>query len=542
MPTTFDEPGPLTILVIEDDIDIAELVYQVLNQEGYRVLRAKSGEAGLALMDQERADLVLLDVMLPGIDGFEVCRRLKARWTGDGESVFLPVVMLTAKNSHKDVLVALEAGADDYLHKPFELDELLLRVRAMLRIVRNEHALARRNRELEAAYSQEKQTRRQLEALETVTAVGLSELSLESLLQRLIEQMAHVSGADAGGIFLVNPETQRLEPRATYGLANQIGPPKRHNAVWVFVQSIAAQGQTTQRVLKDMPQQDETHIADRVIMGAPLMVRGRRIGVATLGRIGAAPFATDEFHLFEVMAHRAALAIENSALLARSERDLEMKTLLLRELQHRVRNNLQAISGILQFQMSRETTGQAAILGAMRRIKSIAATQDFLFKREGGPIPVPALLEVVAQQLVTLWALPDQTVQVVSSQPTIELSMERAQIVGLVIHELIANAFQHGLADRPGVIRLSIVSEPEEVRFEVVDPGPGFPPSFDLQSQHLAGLKLVQILLQREFRVNLWIESQPGWTRVGFSIPGSFFQDLHRQYPETRSNHTIDRG
>ena len=247
--------------------------------------------------------------------------------------------------------------------------------------------------------------------------------------------------------------------------------------------------------------------------------------MATLERT-APPFSPEETRLFEVMANRAALAIENAALNAQVEKDLEMKTLLLRELQHRVRNNLQAINGILSFQMSRDSTAQAAITGAMRRIKSIAATQDFLFKQEGGPIPMRPLLEVVAHQLATLWALPEQTVQVTAGPPEVELSMERAQIVGLAVHELIANAFQHGLNGRPGVIRLHIQPRADGVMFEVMDPGGSIPADFDLNASSLAGLKLVQILLQREFRIKLHLDSKPGRTRAWFSIPLSYFPTL----------------
>ena len=526
--TPVEDSGPSSteakrILVIEDNQATSDLVYEVLSQEGYAVLRAASGEAGMTMMEQERADLVLLDLMLPGIDGFEVCRRLKARWS-DGEGQFLPVVMLTARGSNQDVVAGLEAGADEYLRKPFEIDELLLRVRAMLRIVANERALARRNRELEAAYSQERDTRRQLEALEAVTAVGLADLALEPMLQRLIDTMAQVAHADAGAIFLREADSNRLKVGAAVGMLRPSGK-EPGDGVKAFVQRIAQSGQTTQ-LTRPAPKGELDGAGEtRVLLGTRLAGRGGWLGVATLER-ATPPFSSEEMRLFEVMANRAALAIENAALNAQVEKDLEMKTLLLRELQHRVRNNLQAINGILSFQMSRDSTAQAAITGAMRRIKSIAATQDFLFKQEGGPIPMRPLLEVVAHQLATLWALPEQNLQVTADPPEVELSMERAQIVGLAVHELIANAFQHGLKSTPGVIRLHIQPRGDGVLFEVTDPGGSVPPDFDLNASSLAGLKLVQILLQREFRIKLHLDSEPGRTRAWFSIPLSYFPTL----------------
>ena len=514
---------PKRILVIEDNQATSDLVFEVLHQEGYEVVQAASGEAGMALMEQQRADLVLLDLMLPGIDGFEVCRQLKARWS-DGEGQFLPIVMLTARGSNQDVVAGLEAGADEYLRKPFEIDELLLRVRAMLRIVDNERALARRNRQLEAAYSQERDTRRQLEALEAVTAVGLADLTLEAMLQRLIDTLCQVARADAGAIFLREADSNRLKVAAALGMPRSTSKEPMAD-IKAFVQRIAQTGQTTQITRPVTKGETDATGEERVVMGTPLAGRGGWLGVATLER-NARTFRVEETRLFEVMANRAALAIENAALNAQVEKDLEMKTLLLRELQHRVRNNLQAISGILSFQMTRDTTAQSAITGALRRIKSIAATQDFLFKQEGGPIPMRPLLEVVAHQLATLWALPDQTVQVTAAPPDVELTMERAQIVGLAVHELIANAFQHGLHGQPGVIRLRIQPRADGVLFEVVDPGGSVPSNFDLNASSLAGLKLVQILLQREFRIKLYLDSEPGRTRAWFSIPLSYFPTL----------------
>lgn len=115
------------MLVIEDDRGVRESLAMVLEYEGYELVQAVTGEDGLAEVAECRPDAVLLDVNLPGADGVEVCRRLRARGY-DG-----PVLMLTARHEVADRVRGLDAGADDYLPKPFALDELLARVRAMLR-------------------------------------------------------------------------------------------------------------------------------------------------------------------------------------------------------------------------------------------------------------------------------------------------------------------------------------------------------------------------------------------------------------------------
>jgi two-component system, OmpR family, response regulator MprA len=114
------------VLVIEDEERIRLFLQRGLTYEGYRVDVAGEGRAGLDLARDNPPDLVLLDIMLPGMDGIEVCRRLRA--AGD-----VPILMLTAKESIEDRVAGLDAGADDYLVKPFAFDELLARVRALLR-------------------------------------------------------------------------------------------------------------------------------------------------------------------------------------------------------------------------------------------------------------------------------------------------------------------------------------------------------------------------------------------------------------------------
>lgn len=114
------------ILIIEDDEEILRVLKRVLMYEGYMVDTALTGKAGLTLAGEQRPDLVILDWMLPNMDGLEVCRRLQK--IGNQ-----PILMLTAKDTTEDRVKGLDVGADDYVVKPFEIDELLARIRALLR-------------------------------------------------------------------------------------------------------------------------------------------------------------------------------------------------------------------------------------------------------------------------------------------------------------------------------------------------------------------------------------------------------------------------
>ena len=117
------------IVVIEDEVDILEVINYNLSKEGFDVCSALDGEEGLALIKKEVPDLVLLDLMLPGLDGIEICRKLKT----DYSTRSIPIIMVTAKGEESDIVLGLGMGADDYIVKPFRPRELMARIRSVLR-------------------------------------------------------------------------------------------------------------------------------------------------------------------------------------------------------------------------------------------------------------------------------------------------------------------------------------------------------------------------------------------------------------------------
>lgn len=117
------------LLVVEDEEDLRELLVYNLAREGFRVTAVESGEKGLLKAAKDRPDLIVLDLMLPGIDGLEVCRSLKL----DDETSNVPIIMLTAKGEEADIVTGLELGADDYIPKPFSPRILVARIKAVLR-------------------------------------------------------------------------------------------------------------------------------------------------------------------------------------------------------------------------------------------------------------------------------------------------------------------------------------------------------------------------------------------------------------------------
>ena len=117
----------MQILVVDDEPAVRDSIERALRMEGYEILVAANGEQALTTLERDRTDAVVLDVMMPGVDGLEVCRTMRA--AGDRT----PVLMLTARDAVADRVAGLDAGADDYVVKPFALDELLARLRALLR-------------------------------------------------------------------------------------------------------------------------------------------------------------------------------------------------------------------------------------------------------------------------------------------------------------------------------------------------------------------------------------------------------------------------
>jgi len=124
------------ILIVEDEPDILDLISYNLKQAGFSVVPVETGEEAIEVAEREQLALIVLDLMLPGIDGLEVCRLLKQRV----ESKSIPVLMLTARTEEVDRIVGLELGADDYLVKPFSPRELVLRIRAILRRAHGDEA------------------------------------------------------------------------------------------------------------------------------------------------------------------------------------------------------------------------------------------------------------------------------------------------------------------------------------------------------------------------------------------------------------------
>jgi diguanylate cyclase (GGDEF)-like protein len=166
------------ILVVDDSRTVLAMVTDILENEGYGVRQAENGRVALEVVAERRPDLLLLDVMMPEMDGYQVCEALR------GDDDYIPVLMITAKGDLKDLVRGLEAGADDYISKPFDHVELLARVKSLLRIRTLQKRLYAQNLELEAG-------NQQLEALATQLDALNQELQLLSVTDGLTRAHNH---------------------------------------------------------------------------------------------------------------------------------------------------------------------------------------------------------------------------------------------------------------------------------------------------------------------------------------------------------------
>jgi len=166
------------ILVVEDDSNIQELIAYNLERENYKVIQAKTGEDGLAKARKDAPSLILLDLMLPEIDGIELCRELKS----DKNCKTIPIIMVTAKGEESDIVTGLEMGADDYVTKPFRPKELIARIRSVLRRSRGE---GKRSAEKVAIHDIEIHSgKREVRVAGTVVDLTYTEFQILDLLAR----------------------------------------------------------------------------------------------------------------------------------------------------------------------------------------------------------------------------------------------------------------------------------------------------------------------------------------------------------------------
>jgi DNA-binding response OmpR family regulator len=177
-----------TILIVDDEPSNVDMLSQELEEEGYGILTASDGEEALIQVQEHQPDLILLDVMMPKVDGFTACRILK----GSGQTILIPIILLTALQAHEDRIRGIEAGADDFISKPFDRDELLAKIGSLLRQKRHREEQEKAVRaQLESTMKDLEQTRLELaQARERIQMLERAKDQLSKFVPFSVRQMA----------------------------------------------------------------------------------------------------------------------------------------------------------------------------------------------------------------------------------------------------------------------------------------------------------------------------------------------------------------
>lgn len=391
------------ILVVEDDDEMVELMRNVLSLVRCDVQIARSGEEALLALRQEATigheiDLVLLDIMVPGMDGYEVVARVKA----DPLLRNTAIIMTTALDSVSDKTLGLGLGADDYLTKPFDPQELLARIDAVMRIRRSEQAARRRNDELSA--------------LIEINRVVTSSLELDEVLEATIQGIREILHVEAGSLVMVDEETGELVFRKTFSpergwIAGRTIQPGEGIVGYVAESGSSKLVNDVERDPHFLAEVDEeTGFTSREILCVPLRVRDRVLGaIEVINKLGG-KFTEQDLELLQAMAASVAVAVDNANLyreladfadeLERSQAQLvqaeKMAAIgrLAASVAHEINNPLQAIHNSLHLSLHERlgegkrlqylTMAQAEV---QRLIEIVQRMLDFYRPSRGGVMP-----------------------------------------------------------------------------------------------------------------------------------------------------------
>ncbi len=311
---TNEQSQPARILLIDDNEDNLTLLRELLEREGYTVSDAADGLTGLEQIRTSYPDLILSDVMMPGLNGFQLTQRVRA----DSSLGFIPIILITARNDTNDKIRALEAGADDFLVKPIQRLELVARVRSLIRLKQSTDLLMQSAEENARLYVEAETRAAELSTLhEASLAVG-AQLTLTELLSLIARKSCELVKAESSAIYLCHDDTGSLTVKAEYntrtsylgrmltygegvaGLVAITGKPMRINNYTEWSGKAGAFSKDT----------DIT-----AVLGIPLIAGGQVVGVMDImDDMNRRVFNDDDVRLLNLLAPQAAIAVRNALL------------------------------------------------------------------------------------------------------------------------------------------------------------------------------------------------------------------------------------
>jgi signal transduction histidine kinase len=392
---------PSRILVVDDNASNRDLLSRRLQRQGHTVLQAEDGARALALVEKETLDLVLLDLMMPGISGYDVLALLKR----EPRSRDIPVIMISALSELDSIVRCIEAGADDYLAKP--CDPTLLRARVGSSLEKKHM----RDREREMV--------EELRALGEVTQAVNSTLDLETVLNTIVAKATQLSGTEAGAIYVFDEASREFRLRATYGMDDTIIAAIQDRHIHLGETAIGRAVERRMPIQIPDVQNDPSSVLDvivragfRALLTVPLLASDRIVGALVVRRKAPGEFAKSTVDLLQTFAAQSVLAIQNARLFHEIEekgRQLaeasQHKSQFLANMSHELRTPLNAIIGVTE--MLREDAEAAKqdvepldrVLGAARHLLALINDILDLSKIEAGRME-PALSSFALAPLI----------------------------------------------------------------------------------------------------------------------------------------------
>lgn len=302
LPFSASQENPGTILIIDDNADNRFLLASQLKMHGYRHLQAADGRQGLEVAERERPDLILLDVMMPDMNGFEVCGRLKQNQL----TAAIPVIMITALREVEYRIRGIEVGADEFISRPHHREELLVRVHSLIQLKRARDKL--------------EEERQRLELLYNISRATTTQLNLEQMMVEIITHTQAAVGAAKGTIMLLDEAgavthkimvRQGVPAEITTQISQEVM--NRGMAAWLIRHNrgeIIGDAGRDNRWLT-LPDDDEPAGS---VLGIPLSRANRLVGILILTRPEPGYFSQEHLHLVETIGAQATAAIENAYL------------------------------------------------------------------------------------------------------------------------------------------------------------------------------------------------------------------------------------
>jgi GAF domain-containing protein/anti-sigma regulatory factor (Ser/Thr protein kinase) len=409
----------------------------------------------------------------------------------------------------KGQVIGLVELGDRRSARSFSADEL-----SLAQSLAVQAAIAIENAKL---YRNAQQRLREMEILYRYASELGGTLDIKTLGARALEAVARLTDFDFGEVCLVREADHALVPLVQGGEVNR-SPETAIAAAGVGIIGWAAEHGRTVR-LGDVTR-DPRYVAFSEHMMSeicvPLRVGERTIGVLNLEAKAPNAFDAHTEQLLTVFAHQLAIAIENARLYEQTKHDAEVKAVLLRELSHRVKNNLAAITSLLYMALDEQHETREQILSeTLGRVQSMATAHTLLARASEGYVDLLDIGAQVLQDTMRHLALPGAQIQIQTQGDHVQIAMRQLTTLALVLNELATNSLRHGwdeTANAPLVLRFVVTRQADQIAFSLQDNGKGLPAAFDLNQCAGLGLTLVHSLVEKDLHGLFSIRRRDGWT------------------------------